>query len=262
MVSEMAEQGVSEVVEEYLETIYRLQEKEGDGAKTNDIVRSMKVVPGTVTNTVERLEKEGLITHEPYKGVKLTEKGRKIAVQVVRRHRLSERLLTDILHVDWGKAHDLACKIEHDIDDEEIIENLEEALGHPKTCPHGNAIPPKEGEPFRDETDVRKSVPLADLDPSEKGIVVRVTDEDVEMLRYISKLGLVPGVSVEVMKKEPADGLLTLRVLGSTIHTISQKAASIIEVRTSGAHAKAAKGTEVKSRTKSNHISAYGEYER
>lgn len=82
----------TDVVEEYLETIYRLQEKQGAGAKTNDIVRTLKVVPGTVTNTIERLEREGYVSHEPYKGVRLTEKGRRIAAQVVRRHRLSERL--------------------------------------------------------------------------------------------------------------------------------------------------------------------------
>jgi DtxR family Mn-dependent transcriptional regulator len=258
----MAEAQVSDVVEEYLETIYRLQEKEGDGAKTNDIVRSMNVVPGTVTNTVERLEKEGLVTHEPYRGVRLTEKGRRIAVQVVRRHRLSERLLTDILHVDWGKAHDAACKIEHAIDDEEIIGNLEEALGHPKTCPHGNAIPAKEGEPFEEETGERKSIPLANLDPSEKGIVVRVTDEDAEMLRYISKLGLVPGASVEVVKKESADGLLTVRLEGSTMHTISQKVASIINVRIGEANARSVKKAEVKPRVRTSRQATYGEYEK
>jgi DtxR family Mn-dependent transcriptional regulator len=258
----MAEAQVSDVVEEYLETIYRLQEKEGDGAKTNDIVRSMNVVPGTVTNTVERLEKEGLVTHEPYKGVRLTERGRRIAVQVVRRHRLSERLLTDILHVDWGKAHDVACKIEHAIDDEEIIGNLEEALGHPKTCPHGNSIPAKEGEPFEEEKDERKSIPLANLAPSEKGVVIRVTDEDAEILRYISKLGLVPGVSVEVIRKESADGLLTVKLQGSTVHTISQKVASIINVRTSEAHTKAIKVTEVKPKVKTSHEVIYDEYEK
>jgi len=98
---------ISAVIEEYLECIFKLQEKSGV-ARTSDIVKSLGVVPGTVTNTVEWLEKEGLVTHKPYKGVKLTEKGRKIALQVIRRHRLSERLLTDILNMKWDKAHDAA----------------------------------------------------------------------------------------------------------------------------------------------------------
>jgi DtxR family Mn-dependent transcriptional regulator len=145
VVLELTEQQVTDVVEKYLEAIYTIQEKEGDRAKTSDIVKALTVVPGTVTNTIERLEKDGLVEHEPYRGVRLTEKGRAIALQVVRRHRLCERLLTDILRVDTDKSHELARRIEHAIDDEEIIRNLEKALGHPRTCPHGHPIPTKCG---------------------------------------------------------------------------------------------------------------------
>ncbi|MBS7615514.1 metal-dependent transcriptional regulator, partial [Candidatus Bathyarchaeota archaeon] len=108
------EQEVTFVIEEYLEAIYRLQEK-NKAARTNDLVKMLNVAPGTVTNTVERLERESYITHVPYKGVKLTEKGNSIALQVLRRHRLSERLLTDILHIDWDKVHEAACRLEHGI---------------------------------------------------------------------------------------------------------------------------------------------------
>ena len=90
---------VSVVTEEYLESIFRLQEKRGI-ARTSEIVKLLKVAPGTVTNTIERLERKGLVTHTPYKGVKLTEEGARIAMRVIRKHRLSERLLTDILHVE------------------------------------------------------------------------------------------------------------------------------------------------------------------
>jgi len=161
---------VTTTIEEYLEGIYRLQEKSGV-ARTNDIVKLLKVVPRTVTNTVERLEKEGYVTHEPYKGVKLTEKGLKIALQVVRRHRLSERLLADILHVEWDKIHDAACKLVHGITDE-IDKPLEKALRHPKTCPHGNPIPTKCGGILEE-----KSQPLSLLNEREKGIVIKITDE-------------------------------------------------------------------------------------
>ncbi|MFB0502553.1 MAG: metal-dependent transcriptional regulator, partial [Candidatus Bathyarchaeia archaeon] len=108
---------VSSVIEEYLEVIYRLQERSGV-ARTLELAEMLNVAPGTITNTVERLEKESLIVHEPYKGVRLTEKGRGIALRMVRKHRLSERLLTDILDVEWDKVHDAACQLEHGISDE------------------------------------------------------------------------------------------------------------------------------------------------
>jgi DtxR family Mn-dependent transcriptional regulator len=256
----LGEQQVTDVVEEYLETIYRLQGKEGDGAKTNEIVKSLNVVPGTVTNTIERLEKEGLVEHEPYRGVKLTEKGRRIAVQVVRRHRLSERLLTDILHVDWGKAHDAACKIEHDINDEEIIENLEKALGYPKTCPHGNPIPAREG-PLEEHAETTESTPLWTLNPSEAGTIEMITEEDSEMLQYLSRLGLVPGVLVQVLKKESSDRLITMRLQGSTVQTISEKAASVVKVKAKVITQKKEGRIASKAESRPTRVAAYAEYE-
>jgi DtxR family Mn-dependent transcriptional regulator len=214
---------VTAVVEEYLETIYRLQEKD-EVARTSDLVNLLRVAPGTVTNTVERLEKEDYVTHEPYKGVKLTEKGLKIALQVVRRHRLSERLLADILHVEWDKVHDAACKLEHGITDE-IDKPLEKALRHPKTCPHGNPIPTKCGGILEE-----KSQPLSLLSEREKGIVVKITDEKSDLLRYLDTLGLVPGACIEILEKAPFNGPITLKV-GSTNHAISRAMASVIQVK-------------------------------
>jgi len=214
---------VTPVMEEYLEAVYRLQEKSGV-ARTSDMVNVLKVAPGTVTNNIERLEKEGYITHEPYKGVKLTEKGLKIALQVVRRHRLSERLLTDILHIEWGKVHDVACKLEHAIADE-IVKPLEKALGHPKTCPHGNPIPTKSGGIIEE-----KSQPLTTLKEREHGIIVKITEEKSDLLHYLDTLDLVPGASVEILEKAPFNGPLTLKI-GSTSHALSRKVASIIQVK-------------------------------
>jgi len=214
---------VSIITEEYLEGIYRLQEKRGV-AKTSELVKLLKVAPGTVTNTVERLEREGLVTHEPYKGVKLTEKGRKIALQVMRRHRLSERLLTDILHVKWDKAHKAACKLEHAITDD-IAKNLEKALGHPKTCPHGNPIPTQFGGIFEEESE-----PLTNLNPREEGIIVKITEEESDLLKYLAKLGLMPGKSIGVVEKAPFNGPVTVKV-DETDRALSRKVASIIKVK-------------------------------
>jgi len=214
---------VTAVIEEYLEAIYRLQEKSGV-ARTSDIVELLRVVPGTVTNTVERLEKEGYVTHEPYKGIKLTERGLKIALRVVRKHRLSERLLTDILHVEWDKVHDAACKLEHGITDE-IIKPLEKALKDPKTCPHGNPIPTRHGGIIEE-----KSQPLTALNEREQGTIVKITEEKSDLLRYLDTLGLVPGASLEIVEKAPFDGPITIKV-GATNRALSRAMASIIRVK-------------------------------
>jgi len=214
---------VSSATEEYLEGIYRLQEKSGV-ARTSDLVNLLKVAPGTVTNTVERLEKEGLITHEPYKGVKLTEKGRKISLQVLRRHRLSERLLTDILHVKWDKAHKAACKLEHAITND-IIKNLEKALGYPKTCPHGNPIPTQHGGIFEEESE-----PLTNLNPKEEGVIIKIAEEKSDLLQYLATLGLTPGTPIKVVEKAPFKGPITIKA-DKTDRALSLEIASIIKVK-------------------------------
>ncbi len=218
----MAEE-VTAVTEEYLEGIYRLQQRNGV-ARTSEIVKLLQVVPGTVTNTVERLEREGLVTHKPYKGVKLTEEGRKIALDVIRRHRLSERLLTDILHVGWDKAHKAACKLEHGITGD-IAKNLEKALGHPTTCPHGNPIPTQCGGILEE-----KSESITNLSPREGGVIVKITDEEPDLLRYLATLSLRPGASVEVVEKAPFNGPITVEVAGAN-HALSRRVAAVIKVK-------------------------------
>jgi len=214
---------VTAVIEDYLKVIYRLQEKSGV-ARTSDIVELLQVAPGTVTNTVDRLEKGGLVTHEPYKGVKLTEEGRKIALRVMRRHRLLERLLTDILHVNWSEAHTAACRLEHGITSN-ITKNLEKALGHPRTCPHGNPIPTECGGIVEEE-----SQPLTELDEKERGTIAKITEEKPDFLRYLDTIGLAPGASIEVLKKAPFDGPITLKV-GGVSHALGHAMASIIQVK-------------------------------
>jgi len=214
---------VTATIEEYLECIYKLQEKSGV-ARTSDIVKSLSVAPGTVTNTVEWLEKQDLVTHKPYKGVKLTQKGREIALQVIRKHRLSERLLVDILHMRRDQAHDAACKLEHSITDE-MIKPLEEVLKHPKTCPHGNPIPTANGEIIEE-----KSLPLLELALGEQGTIVKITEERYDLLNYLDTLGLVPKASIEILEKAPFNGPITVKV-GSTNHAISRAVAAIIQVK-------------------------------
>lgn len=214
---------VSSKAEEYLEAIYRLENKTGV-AKTTELARQLKVVPGSVTNTIEGLERRGLVIHEPYKGVKLTEKGRKLALNILRRHRLAERLLTDVLHVDWSEVHEAACKLEHAITPD-IIKPLEKTLRHPKTCPHGNPIPTACGGIIEE-----KSEPLVNLGPKESGIIVKIIEEKVEVLQHLATLGLTPEVCVEIERKTSFGGPVTIRV-SDTSYALDYKVASIINVK-------------------------------
>jgi DtxR family Mn-dependent transcriptional regulator len=215
---------VSSTLEEYLEAIYKLEEKIGS-AKTGDLAKELNVTLGTVTNTIESMEKQDLVIHKPYKGVRLTKKGRKIALDVVRRHRLSERLLTDILRLEWSKAHDAACKLEHAIADKDIIKPLEKALGKPKTCPHGNPIPSESGRVIEEKSEL-----LANLGLGEEGTIVKITDEKQDLLQYLATLGLVPGAIVQIEEKAPFNGPIMVRVMGAS-YALGRNVASVIWVR-------------------------------
>jgi DtxR family Mn-dependent transcriptional regulator len=189
-----------------------------------ELARKLNVVPGSITNTIEGLEKRGYVIHKPYKGVKLTEKGRKIASNVLRRHRLAERFLTDILHLDWSQVHDAACKLEHALSPE-ILNPLEDTLKHPKTCPHGNPIPTKKGEITEEETK-----PLTDLNPGESCVVVKIAEEKTETLKTLDTVGLTPGSHVKIETKKPFTGPLDIHVEGKR-HIIERKVATQVYVK-------------------------------
>ena len=217
---------ISSTTEEYLEAIYKLQERNG-AAKTTRLAEQLKVALGTITNTIESMEKQSLVIHEPYKGVKLTARGRKMALDVVRRHRLSERLLTDVLRLEWSKAHDAACKLEHVFADKELSRPLDRALGHPKTCPHGNPIPTETGKLTEEQSEA-----LSNLNRGEKGTVVKVTDERPDMLQYLATLGLMPGASVEMEEKAPFNGPVMVKVMGAS-YALGREVASVIWIKRS-----------------------------
>jgi len=192
---------ITKEAEEYLEVIYRLQKTSGV-ARTTEIARQLNVALGSVTNTVESLEKRGLIIHEPYKGVRLSEKGRAIALKVLRKHRLAERLLTDILGMDWTEVHEVACRLEHAIPDE---------LKFPKTCPHGNLIPAE-----TDEITGRNLVSLVDLEPNESTKVVKILEEKERLPRILAKCKIKPGVRVQVLEKDSANGFIKIKIAETT----------------------------------------------
>lgn len=219
----MLQEEVSATIEEYLEQIFRLQEATG-AARTGDVAKRLGVAPSTVVNVVKWLEKKGLVVRQPYRGIRLTEEGRKAALQAIRKHRLAERLLTDLLHMDWDKVHEAACRLEHGLT-EEIMESLERGLGEPKTCPHGNPLPTKHGEVVEGE-----GTPLTDLNEGEGGIVLRITEEEGGLLRYLSRLRLLPGTAVKVLERSPLGDLITVKV-GRGQHVLSHRVASVIRIK-------------------------------
>jgi len=214
---------ISHVLEEYLEAIWRLQEKAAP-VKTGELAQQLRVTPGAVTNTLTHLEKHNLIARTPYRGLRLTEKGRARALSVIRKHRLAERLLTEVLHMDWSHVHDAACELEHAMTDE-MIKPLEKTLKEPTTCPHGNPIPDESGRILEE-----KSEPLSHFKPKDKAVLVKITDEKSDMLRYLASLGLMPGTIVEVQEKAPFDGPIIVKVMGAS-YALGRNVASLVQAR-------------------------------
>jgi DtxR family Mn-dependent transcriptional regulator len=206
----------------YLKTIYNLEGKTGS-AKTGDVAKILGITPGSVTNTLEVLESKGLVAREPYKGVKLTAEGRKLALKVFRRHRLAERLLIDTLHFDWTDAHDEACKLEHVISDH-LASSIEKTLEDSRTCPHGNPIPDANGsvQPIKGQA-------LSELRNGEIATVTCIPDENTELLRYLAGLGMLPGTKIEVEEKAPFSGPMLVKV-GSNSYPLGLDVASGIYV--------------------------------
>ena len=192
-------------------------------AKTGDVAKILGITPGSVTNTLEVLETKGLVIREPYRGVRLTNSGRKIALLVFRRHRLAERLLTDALHFDWTDSHDEACKLEHSIS-EPLASSIEKALGGPRVCPHGNPIPDETGQvrPINGQ-------PLSELRSGESATVSRIPDENTSLLRYLSSLGMTPGTKIKVEEVAPFRGPMLVKV-GASSYPLSPDVAAGIYV--------------------------------
>lgn len=212
----------AESTEEYLEAVYRLVH-EGPGVTTSGLASELGVAPASVSGMLKKLAAEGYLEQVARGEVKLTQRGLEVAVRVVRRHRLAERLLTDVLGMPWDEVQQEACMLEHAIS-ENVEQRLVEILGDPKSCPHGLPIPPKDlSEPKRD------GVPLAQLDAGSDAVIQGVTHEVPEMLRYLGEVGLRPGTAVRVHAKAPLGGPVTVEV-DSRRHAISLELARMVLV--------------------------------
>ncbi len=194
---------------EALKAVWRISRAPGgDGsARTGDLAGSLRVSPGTVTATVKRLAERGLLTHTPYHGVELSREGERLAMQVIRRHRIVERFLADMLGYSWAEADALAPTFEHQLP-QEVEERLFVALDRPTTCPHGFPIP-GEGSDTLPQLAV-----LYDLTPGERAVVALPGSTAPELARFLDGLGVRPGVEVVVREKQPFDGPVVVAVEG------------------------------------------------
>ena len=209
-------------IEDYLKQIYKLQTI-GKRATTTSLADRLSIAPASVTDMVKRLADQGLLRHTPYHGVELTEKGRKHALRIVRRHRLWEALLVELLGFPWDEIDKEAERLEHSTS-EELERKIDEVLGYPKTDPHGDPIPTEEGE-LKESS----SISLAEIGPGQSCRITRVSDRSPEVLQYVAKLGLSLRKKIAVKQRVKFDGSLLVGV-GSRECYVSQKLAQNIFV--------------------------------
>jgi DtxR family transcriptional regulator, Mn-dependent transcriptional regulator len=201
--------GHSAAVEDYAKAIYALQRRvDGDAVSTNDLAARLGVTAASASSMVKKLADQRLVEHAPYRGVRLTREGERVALEVLRHHRLLELYLSEHLDVPWDRVHDEAEALEHVLS-EDLEARIAAKLGNPTHDPHGDPIPSPELE--IDEGETRS---LEALDVGDRGRFVRVSDADPAMLRYLEQRGIRIGAEFELVERQPFDGPLTLRFAG------------------------------------------------
>ena len=216
----MKHESFNESVEMYLKTASELAVA-GELAPISALAERLGVSTVSATEMVHRLGEKGLLDHTPYKGVALTEDGRRRAQRVIRRHRLWECFLVDHLNLPWEKVHDYACRLEH-ATDTAVTEALSTFLNHPQTCPHGNPIPNAAGD-----VAASSDSPLSDLQPGDQRAISRIYPESLLLLDYLAGRGIVPGQTIEFEEIAPFNGPLMIKI-GRETHALGQEIAAHI----------------------------------
>ncbi len=209
--------------EDYLKTIYEI-ERNGDAAATTLIAARLHIAPASVSGMVRRLARQGLVEVERYRGARLTIRGRRRALQMIRRHRILESYLVTRLHFGWDGVHEEAERLEHAVSPD-LIERMAAALGHPAVDPHGAPIPRADGT-----VDDMRLRTVGDLAVGRSARVARMSDRDPALLRYLGELGIRPGVSLRLVDRAPFEGPLTVAV-GRMRHIIGTAVARQVYVR-------------------------------
>jgi DtxR family Mn-dependent transcriptional regulator len=208
------------VVEDYLKAIWTLQQTETP-VSTSRIAERLGLSPAAVTAMVKRLAEQNLLRHEPYYGVRLTPSGELAGIRIIRRHRVLELFLTDVLGYEWDRVHDEAERLEHAVSDQ-LVERMAAVLGNPSVDPHGDPIPDADGaihEPA--------STPLSELPEGIVAELSRVHESDPERLRYIGSIGLQPGARIVVVDRQPFRGPITIEVDGRA-HVIGHELGHVL----------------------------------
>ncbi|MEE8584329.1 MAG: metal-dependent transcriptional regulator [Acidobacteriota bacterium] len=213
---------ISRAMEDYLKAIY-LCSTDGRKASTSALATRMQCSAASVTNMIQKLSELKLVSYQPYQGVRLTAAGEKVALEVIRHHRLIELYLSEVLGYSWDKVHEEADKLEHVIS-EEFEDKIDKALGHPTRDPHGDPIPSKDGQVEQVSHQL-----LWDVEPGQRVKVERVSDRDSEVLRYLASIGIFPQVELDVLTKAPFNGPVHVR-LDDQEHGLSEQLARQIFV--------------------------------
>lgn len=201
---------VSATVEDYAKAIYALESRSDEPVSTTALAHRLDLTSGSVSAMLKRLAGLGLVAHRPYHGIRLTAEGRRVALKVIRRHRLLELFLVEVLDLSWDRVHAEAEILEHAVS-EELEQIIAAKLGNPTRDPHGDPIPAGEQEFREPQTDS-----LDDLAPGTQGCFVRVSDRDPSMLRYLADRGIRIGDDLEVVDRQPFGGSLIVRFGGRT----------------------------------------------
>jgi DtxR family Mn-dependent transcriptional regulator len=215
--------GLGEAVENYAKAIYALQRRGEVAVTTNALADRLGVTAASASGMVKKLDALGLVSHEPYRGVVLTDDGERVALEVLRHHRLLELYLAERLDMPWDRVHDEAEVLEHVIS-EELEQLIAAKLGHPTHDPHGDPIPTPELTIAESPTFTMQS-----LDAGDRGVFVRISDSDPEMLRYLGDRGIAPGDGFEVVEKQPFAGPVFVR-FGDVTHVLGGALAQAMRV--------------------------------
>lgn len=213
----------SSAVEDYVKAIYALQHREGEPVANSELAGRLGVTPGAASGMVKKLCGLGLVTHEPYRGITLTAQGERMALEVLRHHRLLELYLAESLGVPWDRVHEEAEVLEHVLS-EELEERIAAQLGDPTHDPHGDPIPTRDGRLPEARTDALQS-----LEPGARGRFVRVSDADPAMLRYLGERGIAPGMDFEVEDRQPFGGPVFVR-FADEVHALGGALAAAMRV--------------------------------
>jgi len=220
-------ESISASIQDYAKAVYALEARKGAAVSTTDLAGRLGVTPGSVSAMVRKLSDVGLVEHEPYHGVRLTAEGRRVALEVMRHHRLIELFLSEELGMSWDRVHAEAEVLEHVIS-EDLEQLIAARLGDPTVDPHGDPIPTVE---FGIEEPSSRG--LDELPLGAAGRFVRVSDSDPEMLRYLAGLGIALGDRVEVVDRQPFGGPVFVR-LGEQVHPIGGTLARAMRIETEG----------------------------